>query len=509
MIITIGTTVHDGNGNQYILDEILGSGGFGNVYKAHCENNGKVVAIKMLQNAFDSNDSYLSFQREANQAKLIDSENVIKYLYIHDGKTFPEFSPYIIMEYTDGGTLREYINRQNGSQIEQSVLKQIYLQLAHGMKCISEHLVHRDIKPENILLFGNQLKITDFGLSKIAGDSTKTMTFKNAGTPLYIAPEAWNNDSNTIQMDIYSMGIVFYELATLSYPYEIPMGADIFSLKNIHLFNAVKNPSSIRKDLSPAISSMIIKMLEKPTQSRFRNWDEIISALESESLPADDLSAFVNKAITLKNKKDLQRQQEYNERQKAIQEKEEHINFVYSQFKNTILSLVREFSDRVNAQCFGNQKIVEKESEPSMFPPRFSTVLSMPSGNRISISGEILFAENFTKTVRFFFDREEKQVNYHPQCNGKDVLLWCQVNDQNDIGFNLLLLKNENSIYGDWFILENTVNAISKQQRPSPFGFTLSELPKEINHINVLHVYVLSLVPFSKEKLLSYLSERV
>ena len=157
-----------------------------------------------------------------NQAKLLDSENVIKYLYIHDGNEFPEYPPFIIMEYTDGGTLRDLIANRNGQQFEVETLMGYFEQLAHGMKCISEQLVHRDIKPENILNFHGVLKITDFGLSKISGESTKTMTFKGYGTSPYVAPEAWNNDRNTIQMDIYSMGIVFYELATLSYPYEKP-----------------------------------------------------------------------------------------------------------------------------------------------------------------------------------------------------------------------------------------------------------------------------------------------
>ena len=117
------------------------------------------------------------------------------------------------------------------------------------MKCISEHLVHRDIKPENILNFHGVLKITDFGLSKISGESTKTMTFKGYGTSPYVAPEAWNNDRNTIQMDIYSMGIVFYELATLSYPYEKPTVNDPIAFRSMHLFKPAINPSSINKNL--------------------------------------------------------------------------------------------------------------------------------------------------------------------------------------------------------------------------------------------------------------------
>lgn len=150
MVITLGTKVFDNQRNSYILDEILGSGGFGNVYKAHCENDGTIVAIKMIDNIFDNDDAFLSFQKETNLVKLIASENIIKYLYVHDGNEFIEYPPYIIMEYTNGGTLRDLINNQKGVHFDIEILKSIYLQLARGMKCVSECLVHRDIKPENV-----------------------------------------------------------------------------------------------------------------------------------------------------------------------------------------------------------------------------------------------------------------------------------------------------------------------------------------------------------------------
>lgn len=176
MIITIGSTIKDRQGNQYLLDEKIGSGGFGAVFKAHRENDGHIFAVKIIQDIFSDVEAFTTFQKEMNQTKLLDSENVIKYLYVHDGNEFPEYPPYIIMEYTDGGTLRDLIENRNGLQFETATIMEYFNQLAHGMKCISEHLVHRDIKPENILNFYGVLKITDFGLSKISGESTKTMT---------------------------------------------------------------------------------------------------------------------------------------------------------------------------------------------------------------------------------------------------------------------------------------------------------------------------------------------
>ena len=508
MILTIGSEVRDNKGNTYILDETIGSGGFGYVYKAHRQQNGAIVAVKFIQDSFKSDEMYLTFQKETNQAKLLDSENVIKYLYIHDGKEFPEYPPYIIMEYTDGGTLRDLIEQQNGKQFEITMLKDAFLQLAQGMKCISEKLVHRDIKPENILNFNGVLKITDFGLSKISGESTKTMTFKNGGTPLYIATEAWNNDSNTIQMDIYSMGIVFYELATLSYPYDLPVQRDDFSLRDMHLYNSIINPATKNRELPPSIVTMIIKMLEKPTQKRYTNWDEIINALKTDPLPKDDVSEIVKRAISIRNEKDLKRQQQQTAQKKAEEERNNHIKSSYAQYRNTIMIPLNEFADRFNSQYSQDKKIVIQESE-ARYASRFSTTIKPPSGNDIIIHGEILLEEDFARTVQSQYGEGSRIVYCLPQCKKRDIILWCQVADKNNLGFNLLLLKNDSSIYGDWYILENSENAFTRISRPSPFGFKLNELPKEINNLGAMHIYDMSLMPFSEDKLLGFVAERV
>ena len=100
-------------------------------------------------------------------------------------------------------------------------------------------------------------------------------------------------------------------------------------------------------------------------------------------------------------------------------------------------------------------------------------------------------------------------VNYIPKCKNKTVILWCQLKSSDERGFNILLLENPESLYGDWFILENTVSGLSRENRPSPFGFTLSELPKEIELITAVHIYNSELLPFSSEKLLRYITDRI
>ena len=512
MIITIGSCIKDDKENSYCLTEIIGEGGFGYVYKARREKDGACFAVKTLQNNFLSEDMYLSFQKEANQSKLIDSENVIKYIFIHDGKQLPELPPYIIMEYTEDGTLRDLMEHQNGVFFDNNLLVNLFLQLSKGMKAVNAQVVHRDIKPENILNFGGTLKITDFGLSKIAGEITRTMSFKNGGTPLYIAPEAWNNDKNTIKMDIYSMGIVFYELATLDYPYQIPTKSDLIEYKNMHLYQGAKNPASVNNNLPPHIISVIIKMLEKSTRSRYNSWDEIITALETKQHPEDDISKYVNKAISLQNAEDLRQQKEKAEYEKAEQERRNHIVFTYSQFSNAVISPIREFSNRFNENYPGGKQIVVREYGPKGSNHRFRTAIVMPSNKEIEIQGEVIFKENYTKKVAInplFYPGKTEIVNYIPQFENKDVLLWCQVEDADHIGFNLLLVKNDDDIYGEWIFIENSTNFFSREPRPSPFGFDLSELPEEIDYLHTTHIYDMKPSVFSKEKIIDFISSHI
>lgn len=513
MVITVGSIIKDENGDNYILDKELGRGGFGCVYKAHREKDGYMVAVKTLISSFRSQEAILSFQKECMQAKLISSDHVIKYLYIHDGTVFSEYPPYIIMEFADGGTLADAIKRQKelGCQFELSFIQDAIMQLADGMREISKYLVHRDIKPENILIKDGKLKISDFGLSKISGDITHTLTFKGYGSVKYVAPEGWMNGENTVQMDIYSMGIVFYELATLAYPYPVKDNSDVTDYQNAHLYKVAKNPAAINTSLPQGLISVIIKMMEKPTQKRFNSWDNIISALSVESIVTENIENAVNEALKRRNSRDLKIQEENTKKEKLQKDKENVCNLVYSQYEASVFSVIENFVENFNLQYAGGRGF-RINNKRFTYQERFIYEITTPSIERISIETEVIFLENFTKQIptdRVFGGYGYRTINYVPQCKGRDVLAWSQVVDATGKGFNILLLKAENSMYGDWYILTNTNSALSRQRRVEPFGFSLKELPTEINHINVTHIYELTLTAFDESVLLTFLAEHV
>ena len=335
--ITVGTKIKDGEGQIYILDNLIDSGGFGDVYKAHREVDDSVFAIKILHISFDNQECLMSFQKETVQIEHVVSDHVIKYIYAHDGNTYIEYPPYIIMEYADGGTLYDLINHQIklGVQFDNAFILDIYMQLAKGMRDINKALIHRDIKPKNILMKNDVWKISDFGLSKLSDASTCTLSFKGYGTAKYTAPEAWSNDKNTIQMDIYSMGIVFYELATLQYPYPIPNTTDALSYRNLHLYNIAKSPANINEKLQANMISVIIRMLEKSTKKRFSDWDTIMSALNFQPLQSDTLTDTIKNALINRNKTDLLLQERES---KQAREHEKNTNIANWSFHNlTIL----------------------------------------------------------------------------------------------------------------------------------------------------------------------------
>ncbi|MDD2234935.1 MAG: serine/threonine protein kinase [Clostridiaceae bacterium] len=511
MLITVGSVLRDEEENTYILDKMIGSGGFANVFKAHRESDGQLFAVKTLLPSFDSAEGLLSFQKELQQAETVESPHVIRYQYTHDGTKYTEYPPYIIMEYADSGALSDLIEKQQkeGKLFEIESLMQLFTQLVSGMDIINKVLVHRDIKPENILICGDTLKISDFGLSKFSGENTRTLTFKGYGTAKYVAPEAWDNDKNTIQMDIYSMGIVFYELATLQYPYDTGGKQDIMAYRNAHLYQPAKNPASINSQLPPNIASVIIRMLEKPTQKRFTNWADILKSLQAEPMPKDNIHSFVDTALKTRNAADIRLQEKLTEEKRLAQLKEDFCRLIYSQYDSTVIEPIRDFISRFNSQYAGTGSYKLTPERGNSSSERFSSTITTPSSNRIQIEMEAILKENHIRKVhvdRVFRDEGYRNENYIPQCNNRDILAWGRVYDSKEIGFNLLLLKNANALYGDWFTLTNTNSGFGRSTRPEPFGFKLDELPREIELIRAVHIYNSDLKPFAIENVLGFVS---
>ena len=449
-ILNVGTAIKDDKGNRYLLDELIGQGGFAYVFKAHRETDGKIFAVKTMLPSFGDPALAQSFQNEIQMAAKVHGDHIIRYEYVHNGSAFPEFQPYIIMEYADGGTLDKIIGNKKsiGKPFSNEELIAIFMQLAEGMRQINSALVHRDIKPANILLCGSTLKISDFGISKLAAEATRTQSFKGAGTLMYMAPEAWDWSKNTIQMDIYSMGIIFYELAALRYPYN-PIPRTYEDCKSAHLLSPVT--SITNSSISPSIISLINRMLEKSTKRRFSSWDEIIKMLESDTVPASPMDRFVANAVAIQNAEDTARQKREADARRRKKEEEDSSKLISFQIKQTVLAPIETFVEKVNQQYAGERKLRLTQTSSMEWE------LSDPTGNSLTICMQKVREQLREVSYNDFGRIQRRSETYIPKFRGKAILAWGMIENRAEYGFNLLLVDS-GDLYGDWIIMNNKNN---------------------------------------------------
>lgn len=507
MIIAKGFEFKDANNNIYTLENEIGSsGGFGIVYLVKRKSDNMKFAVKTIQHPFPTEEDYKSFKNEIETALQISSPHVIKYEFAHDGTLFENLPPYIIMEYAPNGNLTKLINmkKDNNEFFNIKELISIFTQLAEGMRDINYRLVHRDVKPDNILITENGLKICDFGLAKFVVDSTRAMTFKGYGTAKYIAPEAWKDEKNTIQMDIYSMGIVFYELSTLSYPYYVNPPHSGEAYREVHMFEPAINPREFNEQLPAAIASLILTMLEKPLNKRFKSWDDILIAIKTINdtlVTSSPIANMVDKAVNFQINKDITRQKQESIEEQKIKEGLEFCKRVYAQYKSNIYVPIKEFANEFNKQYLNGKMMIDSSDFKGS---HFSNSISLPDRKTITIEIQIIM-EAFQRRVLSPLNTLHT-VEYFPQCNKKKIYAWGKIETSNGIGYNILLLDNGQDNYGEFWELHNTTSGLSRNNRISPFGFNLDELPREIELINAVHIYNSELKQYNIETLYDFLA---
>ena len=303
-------------------------------------------------------------------------------------------------------------------------------------------------------------------------------------------------------MDIYSMGIVFYEVATFHHPYaQSPSTVD--ECKEMHLYSPIINPSKINPALSPSLVSLINRMLEKSTKRRFETWTDVFRLLDAQTSPVSAMDKMVATAVATKNAEDVARQQREAELKRQAKEKEDYLKLVYSQYEQAILAPVIEFAEKINLQYAGKEKLTFPENQ---YTPRgqskFFWKLHVPPNNAITFNFEAILKENFTREVyvdRIFGGNTTRKENYIPQYKKINILGWGEITNQFGYGFNVLLLDS-GDFYGDWIIMNNKNNfsRATDKYRPEPFAFSLQELPQEIDRVQITHLYSADFDPFNE-----------
>ncbi|MED3319281.1 serine/threonine protein kinase [Bacillus wiedmannii] len=506
--------VFDGERNSYKVQNEIGRGGFGQVYKIEKEEDGSHWALKILPPYASSEKELIAFKNESQMALKVSHENTMNYKYIHDGSTYESLPSYIIMELANGGSLKEFLQqkKKNGEFLNNETLHQMFNQLVNGMEHINSELVHRDIKPDNILINDGNLIITDFGLGKIVDAATRnfSQTFKGYGTKEYVAPEGWRSESNTIQMDIYAMGMTFYEMATLEKAFNVAPHATYEEWKHKHLHEVPITPNKRNTQLTSTISQVIMKMIEKRLSRRYQTWSEIRKDLALDSLPKTDNQERVDFMLQHHMERTSAQRSKELEAEKVRKEKMEFEKLIYSQFQNDIYEPIKDFVDEFNKRCVDGKVLLQGISDTLT---SFKTSMRLPSDNLISIDVRILRDEDFMRHVprQMPMPYESRTIRRLQRpifpTNNKKVLAWGYIKNKHGIGYNLLLLEDKDELYGEWVMLSNSVSGLGiRENRPNQFVFEFDELEKEIQLVQATHIFNTEVIPFDIEKIQEFIA---
>lgn len=259
---------------RYEIHEMIGMGGMAVVYRAYDTIDDRTVAIKILKDEFLGNEEFIRrFKNESKAIAVLSHPNIVK---VYD-VSFGDRIQYIVMEYIDGITLKEYLDQQKDVKWKEAVhfTVQILRALQHAHE---KGIVHRDIKPQNIMLLQDgTIKVTDFGIARFSKTETRTMTDKAIGSVHYIAPEQARGDITDEKADLYSVGVMLYEMMTGQLPFEAD---NAVSVAIMQLQSEPKPPKEINPGIPDGLEEITLKAMRKDASQRYQTAAEMLNAIE-------------------------------------------------------------------------------------------------------------------------------------------------------------------------------------------------------------------------------------
>lgn len=482
----VGSTLTGTNGLKVKIERKIGSGTFGVVYLA-TQGRGKLskqYAVKVIAPITDT-DVQLSFENEIRAASELQSDHLLLPLDHGECDVHGERGFFIISRYCADGSFRERGATRTAPVSAEEFEKVIseFEQILHGLSVLHTKTVHRDLKPENILVDGDTLLIGDFGLTKLVNDATRTLTFKGSGTPLYMAPEVWGLKHIGIPADLYAVGVMLFEAVTGKPPFV----GDAHELQDMHLYKAAPRVRSLNPHVPIGLDGVIKKLLSKEPQHRYTSADELLQALRAPvpSTPPVDAVDFVQSMQRHRDAEELKRLE--REREQRSQNDAAARN---AYMEEEALTLFEDAIAEINAQT----------PDAQMRVTRNGNELSCTFANRrlqvAFFSPHEFPADERGSDSRGYAERIRQQNVAHA---GQIAVL---ENSQPLIGWNLVLVKNPQSEYGNWRFVEVHMSALTGK------GFINGSIPADgamltraySNHIgHVMDIYNVKDKPFSKE----------
>ena len=261
--------------NRYKIIKSIGEGGMANVYLAWDTILEREVAVKILRGDLADDEKFIRrFQREANSASLLRHPNIVEMYDVGEdsGKYF------IVMEYVNGKTLKSLIKKRGSLNLTESI--DIMMQLASGIACAHDsYIIHRDIKPQNVMILEDgRVKITDFGIAMALNNNELTQTNSVMGSVHYLPPEQANGNGSTIKSDIYSLGILMFELLTGKVPFK---GDNAVEIAIKHMREQIPSVCNINDTIPQSVENIILKACAKNPKNRYNSVAEMYEDLKT------------------------------------------------------------------------------------------------------------------------------------------------------------------------------------------------------------------------------------
>ncbi len=442
--VRIGQQITGPQNEGYVVSDFLGRGAFGEVYRAKGETTGSVIAVKLLPLGQLSDDTgRRALLNEIRAAQQINHPNVVRVLHVDEG-SIAELGPYACMEYVSGGTLAGVLSvqKQANAQFPLGRAIEMMLDIAQGTRAINEKLVHRDIKPDNILIEGRILKIGDFGISKFIDESTRLHTFKGG-----LAPECWASEKNTFKLDIYAVGLVFFEILTLKHPLlpKIKDQTNILHWERAHLYETCAVRAG-RAEVPVSLAQLLSRLVAKRPQDR-PEWDEILRILSDRGIepPASGHVAITQAVASAVAKRQDEERRQLESARKAKEAETQHLLYSHSckELLERLLPSIEQFNREFQ---LGRIEIREEYGV---------TYYRLPTGNSIQVS---FFAPGLTRI----------------KIRGGVVVGGGWIGLRQGRSANLVLLReSDDDLYGHWVVCEVSLMALADPRKIiGQFGIT-------------------------------------